>query len=103
MRVSQRRMVECDLSSTRLLALTPMPSARIFRASDTIKVGVRMRAIGVPVLSRSTLVTDFAQVMLNGATILETVFTIFDYFWALAVETLHESNLLTAFILYATN
>lgn len=83
-------MVECDLSSTRLLALTPMPSARIFRASDTLEVGVRRRAMGVPVLSRSTLVTDLAEVMLNGATILETVFPIFDDFWALAVETLHD-------------
>ena len=67
-----------------------MPSPRIFKAIDTSEVGVRRRAIGVPVLSRSTLVTGFAQVMLNGATILETVFTILDDFWALAVATLHD-------------
>lgn len=85
-----RRMVECDLSSTQLLALSPMPSPRIFRAIDTSEVGVRRRAIVCACFIAETLVTDFAQVMLNSATILETVFTIFDHFWALAVETLHE-------------
>jgi len=51
MRVSQRTIVECDLSKTRLLALTPMPSPRIFKPIDTIELGVRSLAIGVPVLS----------------------------------------------------
>jgi hypothetical protein len=83
-------MVECDLSNTRLLALTPIPSPLIFKATDTIELGVRKRNIGVPVFSRSTLATGFAPIMLNQAAILKRVFTVFDCTLALAVGTLHD-------------
>jgi len=41
-------------------------------------------------LNKTSPGASLAQVMLNSGTILETVFPIFDNFWALAVETLHD-------------
>lgn len=72
-------MLECDLPNTRLLALTPMPSPRIFRAMDTSAVQVRLRAIGVPVLSLSPLLTSFALIVLDESAILKRVLAVLGY------------------------
>ncbi len=72
-------MLECDLPNTRLLALTPMPSPRIFRAIDTSTVEVRKRAIGVPVLSLFALLTSFALIVLDESAILKRVFAALGY------------------------
>lgn len=54
-RCSQRRIVEWDFSRVRAVARAPIPSVRIFKAIETVAVGVRNRAIGVPVRSLKRL------------------------------------------------
>ena len=55
-----------DLSSTRPAARMPMPSVRIFSAIETLDVGVRNLAIGVPVRSLKRLPQDLHAVGLTA-------------------------------------
>jgi hypothetical protein len=94
-------MVECDLSNTRLLALTPIPSPRIFKAIDTIEVGCVSGTSGYLFLAE-TLGTGFAPIMLNQAAILKRVFTVLIALWLWQWGHCM-TEISSPFILYATN
>lgn len=59
--IPARIIVAWDLSSTRPAARMPMPSVRIFSAIETLDVGVRNLAIGVPVRSLKRLPQDLQR------------------------------------------
>ncbi len=68
--------MECDFSSTRRVALIPMPSVRIFRTKETVGVEVRNQVIRSTCVLVKTFATRLATLGLDDGAILQVVFTV---------------------------